>query len=88
MLRLPKVATVCLVLAGMIALAPAGAFARGGSHGGGGHFGGGAHGHFRGSSPGLGFSFYPYPEYYPDCVWMRRLVRTPHGPRWRRVPVC
>ena len=88
MLRLSKVATVCLVLAGMIALAPPSAFARGGRHGGGGHFGGGGHGHFRGGGPGLGFGFYPDNRYYPDCVWARRLVRTPQGLRWRHVPVC
>jgi hypothetical protein len=89
MFRVFKVAAACLALAAIIALNPAGAFARGGgSHGGGGHPGGGHFGGFHGGGPGLGFGFYPYYGYYPNCVWVRRLVPTPYGLRWRRVPVC
>ena len=84
------IAVACLALAATIVLAPAGAFARGGSHGGGhggGHFGGGAR--FHGGGPGLGPGFYPYDDgYAPGCVWVRRLVPTRYGLRWRRVPVC
>jgi hypothetical protein len=88
MLRLSKVAAVYLVLAALIALAPVSAFARGGSHGGGGHFGGGHFAHSRGGGRGPAFGFYPNYGYEPDCVWVRRLMPTRHGPRWGRVPVC
>jgi hypothetical protein len=83
MLRLSKVATLCLALTAIIALAPASAFARGGSHGAGGHFG-----HFHGAGASLGFGFYAYYGYDPGCLWVRRTVHTWHGLRWRRVPVC
>jgi hypothetical protein len=89
MFRVSKVAAVCLTLTAIIAFAPASAFARGGGHAGGGHPGGGGHfGRSQGGGPGLGFGFYPYSGYYPGCVWVRRLVPTPYGLRWRRVPVC
>src|SRR5580704_1254562 len=86
MFRVPKVAAISLALTAAIALTPASAFARGGGHAGGGHPGGGHFGH--GGGPGLGFGFYPYYGYYPNCVWVRRLVPTPRGLRWRQVPVC
>jgi hypothetical protein len=74
----------------------------GGGHGGGWHggYGGGWHGGYGGRGgwgggwvvPGLwgwGWGYYPYGygPYYPDCYRMIR-VRTPYGPRWRRVWVC
>ncbi len=40
---------------------------------------------------GIGFGYYPYyygGYYGPGCVWVRRLVPTPYGLRWRLVPVC
>jgi hypothetical protein len=89
MLRLSKVAAVWLALTTISAFAPTSTFAHGGSHGGGGHPGGGGHfGRFHGGGPSLGFGFYPYYGYGPGCVWARRLVPTPYGLRWRRVPVC
>jgi hypothetical protein len=85
-----RIALACFALAATMAFAPANALARGGSHGGGhggGHFGGGRHLH--GGGPGFGPGFYPYDDgYAPGCVWVRRLVHTSHGPRWRSVPVC
>jgi hypothetical protein len=98
MSHLAMAVVACLALATAIGFAPASAFARGGSHGGGshgggshgggGHFCGGHFGHSRGGGPGLRFGFYPHAEYYPGCVWVRRLVPTRYGLRWRRVPVC
>lgn len=86
-----------LAVAVLIALAPATVYARGGHGGGGGHFGGhfgGGHfrdGGFGGFGPGFGYGFGYYPYYGydgPNCYWVRRLVRTPYGLRWRLVPVC
>jgi hypothetical protein len=101
MLRVPRVRLAILVVAALIALMPATVYARGGGHGGGGHFGGGAHfgGGFRGGGPfrggfgpGFGYGFGYYPYYYgydgPGCVWVRRVVPTPYGLRWRLVQVC
>ncbi len=87
MLRVSKLTTMCLALTAMLALAPPNAFARGGSHGGG-HPGGGHFGRSHGGGPGVGFGYYPYYGYDPGCVWVRKLVPTPYGLRWRRVPVC
>jgi hypothetical protein len=85
------------------AFAHSGGGGGGGGHwggGGGGHWGGGG---FRGGFPGrffgpglgiagpvaLGFYGYGYPYYYGGgCAWVRRLVPTPYGLRWRLVPVC
>jgi hypothetical protein len=87
-----------VAVAAFFALTPVGAFAHGGGGhwgGGGGHWGGGG---FRGGFPGrffgpglgiAGFYGYGYPYYYGGgCAWVRRLVPTPYGWRWRLVPVC
>lgn len=68
---------------GLAALAPTTASAHPG-HGWHGHHGHHGH-HWRG---GFGFGFYPAYVGGSDCYVVRRLVRTPYGPRWRRVTVC
>ena len=49
----------------------------------------GHHGWHHGWHGGFGVGFYG-PSYVagPDCYVVKRLVETPVGPRWRRVPVC
>jgi hypothetical protein len=47
------------------------------------------HGHGHGYGHGYGFGFYaPVYAAASDCYVTKRLVRTPYGPRWRRVTVC
>lgn len=47
------------------------------------------HGWHHGWHGGFGIGFYaPVYEAGPDCYVVKRLVETPVGPRWRRVPVC
>jgi hypothetical protein len=54
---------------------------------------GGWHGHRGHGGPSFGISFgapvyAPYYAYAPRCYTVRRVVRTPWGPRWRPVRVC
>jgi hypothetical protein len=92
MLRLSVMGLAALLLAAVIALAPAKALASG-------HFGSGWYG---GWSEGSHWDFYggkfvvsdthtylhEYSAYDPGCAWLRRLVPTPYGPQWQLVPVC
>jgi hypothetical protein len=62
-------------------------------HGGGGHvghIGGGLHGGgYRGGWHGGWGGLYAYGgPWYGDGCWVRRLVPTPFGLRWRLVNVC
>jgi hypothetical protein len=64
----------------------------GGHHGGGGHWhGGGGHWHGGGwGHRGWGPRFYGGPYYYGGYggCYVRRLVPTPWGPRWRLINRC
>jgi len=89
MLRKLSLAAVAAVSLGVAALAPTAASAHwhgggGGWHGGGWH--GGFHRHF-----GSRFLFVGGPSYYSygyGGCYVRRLVPTPWGLRWRLVNVC
>jgi hypothetical protein len=86
MLRKLSLAAVAAVSLGVAALAPTAASAH--WHGGGWHGGyGGFHRHFGGSR----FFFVGGPSYYSygyGGCYVRRLVPTPWGLRWRLVNVC
>jgi hypothetical protein len=84
MLRKLGFAIVAAASLGVAALAPTSASAFAG-HGGwhSGWHGGGWHRGFGWGGPGL----YVGGPYYGGC-WVRRLVPTPWGPRWRVVNRC
>jgi hypothetical protein len=85
MFRKLALATAAAVALGAVALSPTTASAR--WHGGGGwHHGGGWHGGWRGYGPRYAFGGYGYGYGY-GCI-RTRWVRTPWGPRLRRVNVC
>jgi hypothetical protein len=81
MLRKLSLALVAAVSLGAAALAPTSASAWGGPHGGW-HHGWGGPRVFVG-----GPVFYAYNYGYGGC-YVRRLVPTPRGPRWRLINRC
>ena len=87
MLRKLSLAAVAAASLGVAALAPTSAFAWGGWHDGwhgGWHHGGGWGGprYFVG-----GPAYYGYGSGYDGC-YVRQLVPTPWGPRWRLINRC
>jgi hypothetical protein len=89
MLRKLSLVAVAAASLGLAALVPTSASAFG-VHGGHGSFHGGFHGGFRGGWGGPRFfaggpAFYGYG--YGGC-YVRQLVPTPWGPRWRLVNRC
>jgi hypothetical protein len=84
MLRKLSLVAIAAAALALPALAPTAASARGGWHGGGWH-GGGWHGGWGGPRFYVGGPAYAYG--YGGC-YVRRLVPTPWGPRWRLVNRC
>jgi hypothetical protein len=82
MLRKPSIAAIATILLGAAALAPTSASAWGGWHGGW-HHGGGP----RFFVGGPVYYNYGYDYGYGGC-YVRRLLPTPWGPRWRLVNRC
>ena len=81
-----SLAAVAAVLLGAAALAPTSASAWGGWHGG---YGGWHHGWWGGPRIVVGGpAYYGYPAYGYGGCYVRRLVPTPWGPRWRLVNRC
>jgi hypothetical protein len=92
MLRKLSLVAVAAASLGMAALAPtaASAFPGHGFHGGGFHHGFGFHRGFGGPRffvGGPAFYGYGYGYGYGGC-YVRRLVPTPWGPRWRLINRC
>ena len=94
LLRKLSLVAVAAVSLGAAALAPTSASAwgmRGAWHGGGWHGGwrGGWHGGYRWGAPRfyVGGPAYGY-GYGADGCYVRRLVPTPWGPRWRLINRC
>jgi hypothetical protein len=86
MLRKLSLALVAAISLGAAALAPTSASAWGGGHGG--WHGGWRHGW--GGGPRFlvgGPTYYGYNDGYGGC-YVRRLVPTPFGPRWRLINRC
>jgi hypothetical protein len=83
MLRKLSLALVATVSLGAAALAPTSASAWGGYHGG---WHGGWHHGWGGPRFFVGGPAYGY-GYYGGC-YVRRLVPTPFGPRWRVINRC
>ena len=87
MLRKLSLVAVAAVSLGAAALAPTSASAVGGWHGG--WHGGGWHGGWGGPRFFVGGPGYYYgPSYGYGGCYVRRLVPTPWGPRWRLVNRC
>jgi hypothetical protein len=86
MFRKISLALVAAVSLGAAALAPTSASAWGGWHGGW-HHGWGGPRFFAGGPVYVGGPAYYGPGYYGGC-YVRRLVPTPFGPRWRLVNRC
>jgi hypothetical protein len=87
MLRKLSLALIATVSLGAAALAPTSASAWGGGHGGwhgGWHHGWGGPRFFAGGPVYYG---YGYNDGYGGC-YVRRLVPTPFGPRWRLINRC
>ena len=84
MLRKLSLALVAAVSLGAAALAPTSASAWGGFHGGWHHGWGGPR--FFVGGPGY-YGAYGYDYAYGGC-YVRRLVPTPFGPRWRLINRC
>jgi hypothetical protein len=80
-----SLATVAAVSLGAAALAPTSASAWGGWHGG---YGGWHHGWWGPRIVVAGPGYYGYPAYGYGGCYVRRLVPTPWGPRWRLVNRC
>jgi hypothetical protein len=91
MFRKTILAIAATAALGTAALIPTTASAQwhGGSHGSwrGGGWHGPAHHWSGGPRFGIGFGA-PYYAFAPRCYVVRRVVRTPWGPRWRPVRVC
>jgi hypothetical protein len=90
MLRKLSLVAVAAASLGVAALAPTSASAFGG-HGWGGGWHGGWHGGWGGPRFFVGGPYYGYGAYgaygYGGC-YVRRLVPTPWGPRWRLINRC
>jgi len=99
-LGLVAASALIIGMAGMASEASARGGHGGGGHGGGGHWhgGGGGHWHGGGGWHGGGWGhrgwggprFYGGPYYYGGYggCYVRRLVPTPWGPRWRLINRC
>ena len=81
MLRSSVMALAALLLAAVLAPAPAAA---------GGYFGGYGGWNFYGGRFVIPTHtvLHEYAAYNPSCAFLRRLVPTPLGPQWQLVPVC
>jgi hypothetical protein len=87
MLRKLSLVAVAAISLGAAALAPTSASAFGGWHGG--WHGGGWHGGWGGPRFFVGGPGYYYgPSYGYGGCYVRRLVPTPWGPRWRLINRC